>query len=138
MSKARSITPINNKIIASLHIFLIIFIKKTQFDWIYNELLNNTKLNFLKCLNFVYFKEFFFALTLFIKSLLSYFSRASDKAPSLLDSNKFPASPFKRNSFGPLEQLDDKIDKLHNAASIITNPGSSHKEDKINREEFFM
>ena len=31
-----------------------------------------------------------------------------------------------------LEQFEDTMDKLHNAASIITKPGSSHKDDNIN------
>ena len=56
----------------------------------------------------------------------------------LLLSNNNPALPFCKNSGGPFLQLLDIINKLLIAASIITNPGSSHKDDRTNALAFFM
>ena len=55
----------------------------------------------------------------------------------LLEYNK-PAFPFNKNSLGPFLQSLDITKRLESAASIITKPGSSHKEDNINALAFFI
>ena len=50
--------------------------------------------------------------------------------------NKNPFRPLDKISLGPLGQLLDIINVLLKAASSITNPGSSHKDDKIKQSEF--
>ena len=53
--------------------------------------------------------------------------------PDELFSNKTPPLLSSKNSLGPFLQLLDRINVLHIAASINTQPGSSHNDDKINK-----
>ena len=46
-----------------------------------------------------------------------------------------PASPLSRNSLGPFLQSLEIMKELHKADSIITNPGSSHKDESIKHSE---
>ena len=68
-------------------------------------------------------------MTLFFSCLKSF--NLSKSLFSVLLSKINPALPFNRNSFGPFLQSLEITNKLHNADSIITNPGSSHKDDII-------
>ena len=51
------------------------------------------------------------------------------KALILLFSNKKPAFPELKNSFGPFGQFEDTTKRFDNAASTITKPTSSQSEE---------
>ena len=53
------------------------------------------------------------------------------------DLNKYPPSPLLNISFGPLGQSEEIIGFLRKAASIKTNPGSSHLDVKTKHLALF-
>ena len=89
-----------------------------------------------------YLKEFFFDNIFFLKikslSILSNLINEFNNAFFSLLLKRIPAFPLSRISVGPFGQLLEIINKLQKAASIITNPGSSHKDDKTKRSELFI
>ena len=73
-----------------------------------------------------------------IKSTASILNSSNlfNRSDRLLFRNKKPFLPLDKISLGPLGQLLDLINVLLKAASSITNPGSSHKDDRIKQSEF--
>ena len=88
----------------------------------------------------VNFIVFFLANTFFLKILFfssCLYSLSFLKSSFLVLLLKIsPAAPFNKNSLGPFLQSLAIIVVLHNADSIITNPGSSHSDVKTKNNAF--
>ena len=88
----------------------------------------------------VYFLASFFnfnlQLNILFLSIWLNFCKLLEISFSLLLSNKIPLFPPSKNSFGPFGQLLEITNRLEIAASTITKPTSSHKDDKIKISPF--